>query len=80
MTKRTVCAAGVAAILAAAPGAQETPEALEEHIAELRTTEVPWREIPWHSCLLEGLASARRQDKPVVLWMFIDRPFDDRRC
>jgi hypothetical protein len=39
-----------------------------------------WREIAWKSCLLEGLKESRAQNKPALLWVFIDRPIDDARC
>ena len=39
-----------------------------------------WREIAWKSCLLEGLKESREKKKPVLLWVFIDRPTDDARC
>ena len=43
-------------------------------------TPATWREIAWKSCLLEGLKESRAQKKPVLLWVFIDRPIDDARC
>ena len=42
--------------------------------------DVAWREIQWKGCLLEGLAESRAKKKPVLLWVFIDRPADDARC
>ncbi len=88
-------AAGAALIAAAALGATAssradddgpTPAAaptfaeLDAEVAALREEKVAWREIAWKSCLLEGLAEAKRQNKPVVCWVFIDRPIDDERC
>ncbi|MBI4584030.1 MAG: periplasmic heavy metal sensor [Planctomycetes bacterium] len=69
----------------AEPHAQSTnaknPEALRAEIESLiATTNVPWRQIPWKSCLLEGLKESREQRKPLMFWVFIDRPADDRRC
>lgn len=57
-----------------------TPEALQAEIEALKVARVAWREIAWKSCLLEGLAASRAQKKPVLLWVFIDRPQDDARC
>jgi hypothetical protein len=41
---------------------------------------VAWREVQWRTCLLEGLRESRAAGKPLVLWVFIDRPIDDERC
>jgi len=57
-----------------------TPEALNAEIEALQAAKVAWREIAWKSCLLEGLKEARQKKKPVLLWVFIDRPVDDARC
>ena len=57
-----------------------TPEALKAEIDALKSSKVAWREIAWKSCLLEGLKESREKKKPVLLWVFIDRPTDDARC
>ena len=57
-----------------------TPEALNAEIEALKSPKVAWREIAWKSCLLEGLKESREKKKPVLLWVFIDRPTDDARC
>ena len=57
-----------------------TPEALKAEIEALKPAKVAWREIAWKSCLLEGLQESRAKNKPVLLWVFIDRPVDDARC
>ena len=57
-----------------------TPEALIADIEDLKAVKVAWREIAWKSCLLEGLKESRAQNKPALLWVFIDRPVDDARC
>ena len=57
-----------------------TPEALQAEIEALKSPKVAWREIAWKSCLLEGLKESREKNKPVLLWVFIDRPADDARC
>lgn len=61
-------------------GEPRTPESLRSEIESLRTAKVAWRGIPWKSCLLEGLQESREQNKPLMLWVFIDRPVDDARC
>jgi hypothetical protein len=55
-------------------------EALRTDIAALKVSKPAWREIAWKSCLLEGLKESRAQNKPALLWVFIDRPIDDERC
>ena len=57
-----------------------TPEALRAEIDGLKASRVAWREIPWKTCLLDGLRESRVKRKPVLLWVFIDRPTDDARC
>ncbi len=57
-----------------------TPEALKKEIDDLKSSKIAWREIAWKSCLLEGLKESRAQNKPALLWVFIDRPVDDARC
>ena len=55
----------------------------EEELAEiaaLKKEDVAWRKIAWKTCLLDGLKASREQNKPVMLWIFIDRPIDDERC
>ena len=59
----------------------KNPEALRAEVQSLiDTSDVPWRQITWESCLLEGLKRSREARKPLLLWVFIDRPADDRRC
>ena len=57
-----------------------TPEALKSEIEALKADKPAWREIAWKSCLIEGLKESREKKKPVLLWVFIDRPIDDARC
>lgn len=59
---------------------EATPEALQAEIGGLKAARVAWREITWKTCLLEGLEESRATGKPVLLWIFIDRPADDARC
>ena len=57
-----------------------TPDALAAELDALRAPRVAWRGIAWKTCLLDGLRMSRAQQKPVLLWIFIDRPIDDARC
>lgn len=54
--------------------------AMRAEIEALRPARVAWRGIAWKSCLLDGLRESRAKGKPVLLWVFIDRPTDDARC
>jgi hypothetical protein len=87
--KIVTAACSLALALAGLAGAQQpratakTPvsaESLKTEIEALKATKVAWREIAWKSCLLEGLKESRAKNKPVLLWVFIDRPVDDARC
>jgi hypothetical protein len=84
-TSLLVCV-GVLAVTMLAARADEpakksdTPEALKSEIEALKGTKVAWREISWKSCLLDGLKQSRAENKPALLWIFIDRPIDDARC
>lgn len=72
--------AGLCAGLYSAEKQPQGPEALQAEIKALQAPKVAWREIAWKSCLLEGLKESRAKGKPVLLWVFIDRPIDDARC
>ena len=87
--KRVAVVGSVAALFAAIAWAQPspadekkpaTPTALKAEIEALIPAKVAWREIAWKSCLIEGLKESREKKKPVLLWVFIDRPIDDARC
>jgi hypothetical protein len=62
------------------PNEPATSAELRAQIESLRDEHVAWREIQWTTCLLDGLRESRAQHKPVLLWIFIDRPCDDERC
>ena len=57
-----------------------TADQLAAAISELKADRVAWRQIAWKSCLLDGLKESREKKKPVICWVFIDRPVDDERC
>jgi hypothetical protein len=88
-TMRTVAVAASAVLLCAGvtwtdekttTDKAPTPEALVKEIDALKPANVAWREIAWKSCLLEGLKESRAKNKPLLVWVFIDRPTDDARC
>lgn len=68
------------AVAVACLASSQDPDALKSEIESLRAPQPAWRGIPWKSCLLEGLAASREAKKPIMLWVFIDRPVDDARC
>jgi hypothetical protein len=83
--KRLVVLGIVAVLVTSSASGQEskkplTPDALKAEIEALQAAKVAWRQIAWKSCLIEGLKDSREKKKPVLLWVFIDRPVDDARC
>ena len=58
----------------------ETQDSLRAKIEALKPARVAWRQIQCKSCLLEGLRESREKKKPLMLWVFIDRPAVDARC
>ena len=87
--KSLIFVAGLSLLFATIASAQEPPravkppptmEALKTEIEALKPAKVAWREIAWKSCLLDGLRESRAKGKPILLWIFIDRPTDDARC
>jgi hypothetical protein len=63
--------------------AEVKPKSFDEVQAEarsLKAEKVAWRKIAWKTCLLDGLKASQEQKKPLMLWIFIDRPIDDERC
>ena len=59
---------------------QRTRDDVQRQVEALKKEDVAWRKIDWKTCLLDGLQESRKQGKPLVLWVFIDRPIDDERC
>lgn len=53
---------------------------VKAEVETLRAPDVAWRSIKWKSCLLDGLKESREKKKPLICWVFIDRPVDDERC
>ncbi len=68
------------AILNAAVTQPDSIEQIEERVQALKKPDVVWRKIAWMTCLVEALHESRTQNKPIVAWVFIDRPKDDERC
>ena len=53
---------------------------IKQSVSALHVEDVAWRKIEWETCLLQGLQRSRMENKPLILWVFIDRPIDDERC
>ncbi len=69
----------VSAQTAASPGkGASTPEALKAQIEDLKPAKHAWREIQWLNCPLEALQESRAKNKPVIVWLFLGNPTDER--
>jgi hypothetical protein len=55
-----------------------TPDALKAEIDALKPAQHVWRAIVWKTCPLEALKEARAQKKPVIAWVFLGLPADER--
>jgi hypothetical protein len=55
-----------------------TPEALKAEIVALKPADHVWRAIPWKTCPLEALKASREQHKPIIAWVFLGLPTDER--
>ena len=77
----------LAGLCLTATGVQAADSANPRSLEQIRTEveglivkDVAWRTINWRTCLLDGLQESQRTGKPLMLWVFIDRPIDDERC
>jgi Spy/CpxP family protein refolding chaperone len=62
------------------PQSADSPEKVCENIEAMRVKDIAWRKIEWKTCLLDGIKASREQNKPIILWVFIDLTVDDKRC
>jgi hypothetical protein len=62
----------------AAPAARKTLAALQAEVEALRPARLAWREIAWKNCPLEALKEARERRRPVLAWVFLGNPADER--
>jgi hypothetical protein len=58
----------------------KSPDEVRSEVNALKKEDVALRHIAWKTCLLDGLKASREQNKPIMLWVFIDRPINDERC
>lgn len=54
------------------------PDTLKANIKSLRPENHTWRKIPWQNCPLEALKESRDKKKPVLIWVFLGKPSDER--
>lgn len=73
-------ASGHAAESVKRTSAAKSRAALLTEVNALHVEQVAWRKIAWKTCLLDGIRESRKQHKPMILWIFIDRPVNDERC
>jgi len=57
-----------------------SPDALRQELLAIQPPKLVWREIDWNYCLLDGIAKAREQKKPILLWAFINSDPAEERC
>jgi len=69
---------GAAAAVASAQTPDRTPVQLKTEIESLRPERLAWREIRWINCPLVALRLSREQKKPVIAWVFLGNPTDER--
>lgn len=68
------------AVCQAAEETIRTPEQIRAVVDGMVKPDVAWRVVKWKTCLLDGIQESQRTGKPIMLWIFIDRPIDDERC
>ena len=51
---------------------------VEKSVLAMRPKTNVWRELQWETCLLDGLERSRKENKPVLLWVFLHNPNDER--
>jgi hypothetical protein len=61
-----------------ATGKAATLETMRAEIEALKPANHVWRAIAWRTCPLEALKSARQEKKPIITWVFLGVPTDER--
>jgi hypothetical protein len=51
---------------------------LQAEIEALKPKDHVWRRIPWKTCPLEALKAARTHKRPILTWVFLGIPADER--
>jgi hypothetical protein len=55
-----------------------SPAALRAEIENLKPANHVWRAISWKTCPLEALKESRERKRPVIAWVFLGIPSDER--
>jgi hypothetical protein len=76
--KKCIVAVALLASAGLAPAGPATPDALKAELEALRPAKHAWRAIDWQTCPLAALEAARREKKPIVAWVFLGIPTDER--
>lgn len=61
-----------------ASGDEPSPDSLRVEIDALRPARLAWREVEWRECPLAAFAEARATGRPVIVWVFLGNPSDER--
>lgn len=51
---------------------------VQKEIDALRPERLAWHDIAWKECPLEALKEAREKKKPIIAWVFLGTPGDER--
>lgn len=74
-----LAAAGLLALFPGAAAAQDKgPEALQRELEALKPEDLAWKKAGWLNCPLEALRRSRSEKKPIVVWVFLGNPSDER--
>ena len=56
----------------------EGAETLRAEIEAMRPERQAWSGIDWKGCPLEAISAARKVGKPILVWVFLGNPSDER--
>ena len=56
----------------------DDPDKLRAEVESFKSEKSPWRQIDWKNCPLEALAESRKSEKPILVWVFLGNPADER--
>lgn len=68
----------VLACAAAIHADDRSPEAVRSAIDALRPGRLTWQEIDWKDCPREALRASAETHKPILVWVFLGKPKDER--
>lgn len=71
-----IVAVGAQAALWAAAPARLTDESYAEvrkHV-ELKAEDLRFQQVDWHDSVIKGVQHARKEDKPLLLWLYFGDP------